>query len=77
MNSSTAGRRCAAARHAQHSDSEAELAALHCQPVDDTTHRSLEIIDNRYLFLTKDKSQDYYDTSTGKLIQAIKLIDLI
>ena len=38
----------------------------------DATHRSLEVIDGRYLFLTKDKAQDYYDTSTGKLIQAIE-----
>tara|TARA_R110002050_G_scaffold115679_2_gene231896 strand:- start:3852 stop:4556 length:705 start_codon:yes stop_codon:yes gene_type:complete len=38
----------------------------------DATFRSFQIIDNRYLFLTKQKASDYYDTTTELLVEAIK-----
>lgn len=39
----------------------------------DATYRSFEIVDNRYLFLSKEKSQDYYNTvSPHALIEEIE-----
>tara|TARA_B100000809_G_C15054826_1_gene500279 strand:- start:495 stop:1190 length:696 start_codon:yes stop_codon:yes gene_type:complete len=38
----------------------------------DTTYRSFDIIDNRYLFLSKEKAQDYYNSSTGKIVEYIE-----
>ena len=38
----------------------------------DATFRSFQIIDNRYLFLTKQKASDYYDSTTELLVEAIK-----
>ena len=38
----------------------------------DTTYRSFTIVDNRYLFLPKEKAQDYYDIETGALIEKIE-----
>ena len=38
----------------------------------DETYRSFTIVDGRYLYLPKDKTQDYYDVESGDLIQAIE-----
>ena len=38
----------------------------------DTTYRSFTIVDNRYLFLPKEKTQDYYDIETGNLIEKVE-----
>ena len=38
----------------------------------DSTFRSFEIVDNRFLSLSKTKASDYYDVNTGLLIEAIK-----
>ena len=38
----------------------------------DTTYRSFTIVDNRYLFLPKEKTQDYYDIETGDLIEKVQ-----
>ena len=38
----------------------------------DETYRSFTIVDGRYLYLPKDKTQDYYDIESGDLIQAIE-----
>ncbi len=51
---------------------EGDLSSWMKTDPNDTTHRSLEVSGGRYLFLTKDKAQDYYDSNTGKLIQAIE-----
>ena len=36
----------------------------------DSTYRSFTIVDNRYLFLPKEKAKDYYD-SNGALVEEI------
>ena len=36
------------------------------------TYRSFQIVDQRFLFLEKKKTQDYYDIETNKIIEAIK-----
>jgi hypothetical protein len=41
------------------------------KPTDDT-YRSFEVIDNRFLFLSKTKASDYYDAVTNKLIESVK-----
>lgn len=38
----------------------------------DTTYRSFDIQDNRYLILPKDKTQDYYHAETQELLESIK-----
>lgn len=38
----------------------------------DTTYRSFTIVDNRYLFLPKEKAQDYYDIVSGDLIEKVE-----
>ena len=38
----------------------------------DNTYRSFTIVDNRYLFLPKEKTQDYYDISTNLIIEKVK-----
>lgn len=38
----------------------------------DSTYRSFEVIDNRKLFLSKQKASDYYDSNTGALVEAVK-----
>ena len=38
---------------------------------DDNTYRSFNIVDDRFLFLPKDKTQDYYDIDTNKKIESI------
>ena len=37
----------------------------------DSTYRSFTIVDDKFLFLSKSKTQDYYDIETGKLIEQI------
>jgi hypothetical protein len=37
----------------------------------DPTYRSFTIVDDKFLFLSKSKTQDYYDIETGKLIEQI------
>ena len=37
----------------------------------DLTYRSFTIVDDRFLFLSKSKTQDYYDIETEKLIEQI------
>lgn len=39
---------------------------------DDTSHRSFDVLNDRYLFLPKAKAQDYYDNDTLELIEAIE-----
>ena len=36
------------------------------------TYRSFTIVDNRYLFLPKEKTQDYYDIETNLIIEKVK-----
>jgi len=36
------------------------------------TYRSFQIVDQRYLYLSKKKTQDYYDIETNKIIEKIK-----
>ena len=38
----------------------------------DSTYRALEIIDNRYLFLSKEKAQDYYNSTSGAIVEYVK-----
>lgn len=38
----------------------------------DTSYREFSIIDNRYLFLSKDNTEDYYDVGTGLLIETVQ-----
>ena len=37
-----------------------------------TTYRSFTIVDDRFLFLSKEKTQDYYDIENGSLIEKIE-----
>ena len=36
------------------------------------TYRSFTIVDDRYLFLPKTKTQDYYDEATNQLVEAVE-----
>jgi hypothetical protein len=36
------------------------------------TYRAFQIVDQRYLFLPKAKTQDYYDIETGKIVEKVK-----
>lgn len=47
------------------------LSAWMKKKPNDTTYRSFEIIDNRYLKLSKSKTQDYRDENTLELLEAI------
>lgn len=38
----------------------------------DATFRSFEIKENRYLYLSKEKTDDYFNAETGKLIEAVE-----
>ena len=38
----------------------------------DATYRSFTIVDGRYLYLPKSKTQDYYDVDSGVIVQAVE-----
>ena len=38
----------------------------------DETYRSFTIVDGRYLYLPKSKTQDYYDVDSGVIVQAVE-----
>ena len=51
---------------------EGTMSAWMKKDPNDATFRSFEVRDNRYLFLSKEKAQDYFDSQTDELIEAIE-----
>ena len=48
-----------------------DLEAWMKKDPDSSTYRSFDIVDNRYLYLTKDKASDYYD-GEDNLLESVK-----